>query len=58
MLLSVLVLRTPVAVFRAVISPSLSTIKPETVVMSVVKVWPVVTRLEVRLAISESLDVI
>ena len=57
-LLSVLVLRTPVAVFKAVMSPSLSTINPETVVMSVVKVCPVVTRLEVRLVISESFEVI
>ena len=57
-LLSVFVLRTPVAVFKAVISPSLSTIKPETVVMSVDKVCPVVTRLEVIALISESFDVI
>ena len=57
-LLSVLVLRTPVAVFKAVISPSLSTINPETVVISVVRVCPVLTKLEVRLVMSESFDVI
>ena len=57
-LLSVLVFKTPVALFNAVMSASLSVIKPETVFTSVIRVCPVVIRLLVRLVISESLDVI
>ena len=37
-LLSVEVLSTPVAAFNAVMSPSLSVIRPDTVVISVVRV--------------------
>ena len=57
-LLSVLVFKTPVALFNAVMSASLSVIKPETVFTSVVSVCPVVIRLLVRFVMSESLDVI
>ena len=57
-LLSVLVFRTPVAFLSAVMSASLSVIKPETVFTSVVSFCPVVIRLLVRFVISESLDVI
>ena len=55
---SVAVLKTPVALLRAAMSSSLSVMSPDTVLISVVNVCPVVIRLVVKLEMSVSLFVI